>query len=1041
MTQGTNGPIGSLARLMQVLEPDDTSEVVAPPVVAVLVTSDAGPGLDEALASLRAQDYPALSVLVLDNASEVDPTPRIAAALPHAFVRRIPENRGFAAAANEAIGSVEGAAFLLFCHDDVAFDEDAVRLLVEEAFRSNAGIVGPKLVVHDRPNELLEVGLTVDHYGVAYSGIEPGELDQEQHDAVRDVFFVSHAAMLVRADLFEELGGYDVATGPGSDDLDLCWRARLAGARVVVAPDARVRHRRASLHEPTRLIPAEGPLTRDLTAARVRTLCKSYSGAALLWIVPVAFVLSLAETLALVVTGRWARARGVLGGWWANARRPGELRSARRAVQRSRRVPDADVRDLMVRGSARVRTYVGHRLHAGARIQDVSERTRVVLDSAGSRVRSPELVGAALLALLLLVGSRELVTEGVADVGEFLHWGGWHELVRTITSPWRFAGLGADVPAPAAFAALTAWVTVFLGDVDVARTVLVVGALPMGAWGAGRLARPLAPSFAPALAAAVAYGVNPIARNAIATGRLGPLVCFAIAPHLLVAMLRVGATVSTPRPGGLLRLRPYVVLAATTALAGAFWPPALLFAPVVALAFTLAAPLVGGWHLTARAGRAAAVAFVGGFVLLVPGVLGLVGADRGALGLVPAAPLPLGDLVRFHTGPAGAGWASLGVLVAAALPLLVATGVRLAWAGRAIALVVLSFALAWLPTRLDADIAVPAVEGTLVPAALGIALLVGLGVAAFVEDLRRFHFGWRQLASVAAALGLLASVAGLAADAFDGRWGLPTRSWDQALGWTEQDVSDDGAFRVLWLGDVEVLPADARATGAIGWSLTQNGGGDVRDLWGPGSSDATETLEQSITLATTGRTAHLGRLLAPAGVRFVAVVERAAPDAALHVEAPPGTTRGLVEQVDLALVQAERGIRLYENVAWAPVRAVVEPSVQFPDDSDPIAVALRTDLAAASAVSGSLGGSDPAGPGTLLFAESEHDGWRAEVDGERVERVRAVPGTNAFALTERGSVALHFSGGAWRTLLVLQLLAWLSVAVVLGTTRRRRRSA
>ncbi|HTK17258.1 MAG TPA: glycosyltransferase family 2 protein, partial [Acidimicrobiia bacterium] len=226
-------------------EPEGPEEPAAPPVVAVVVTTG-GKWLDAAVASLAAQDYPALSVLVLDNASDEDPTARIAAEMPTAFVRRLPENVGFAAAANEVLHTVEGATFLVFCHDDVALDADAVRVMVEEAYRSNAAIVGPKLVEYDDPGVLVEVGMAIDHYGVPFSAIEPGELDQEQHDGVRDVFFVSHATMLVRADLFRELDGFDVATAPGSDDIDLCWRARLVGARVLVAPEARVRHRRAT---------------------------------------------------------------------------------------------------------------------------------------------------------------------------------------------------------------------------------------------------------------------------------------------------------------------------------------------------------------------------------------------------------------------------------------------------------------------------------------------------------------------------------------------------------------------------------------------------------------------------------------------------------------------------------------------------------------------------------------------------------------------------------------------------------------------------
>ena len=77
------------------------------------------------------------------------------------------ENRGFSAAANEALVAVEGASHLLLCHDDVAPAPDAVRRMVEEAYRSNAGIVGPKLVEWDAPDRLLQVGLGVDRFGAA----------------------------------------------------------------------------------------------------------------------------------------------------------------------------------------------------------------------------------------------------------------------------------------------------------------------------------------------------------------------------------------------------------------------------------------------------------------------------------------------------------------------------------------------------------------------------------------------------------------------------------------------------------------------------------------------------------------------------------------------------------------------------------------------------------------------------------------------------------------------------------------------------------
>src|SRR5205085_2545566 len=128
-----------------------------------------------------------------------------------------------------------GSSFLFFCHDDVAPDPDAVRLLVEEALRSNAGIVGPKVVRWADPSRLLDVGLAVDKTGAAEPLADRDELDQEQHDAVKDVFAVSWACMLVRSDLFVALGGFDPTMGDHGADIDLCWRAQVAGARVMVA--------------------------------------------------------------------------------------------------------------------------------------------------------------------------------------------------------------------------------------------------------------------------------------------------------------------------------------------------------------------------------------------------------------------------------------------------------------------------------------------------------------------------------------------------------------------------------------------------------------------------------------------------------------------------------------------------------------------------------------------------------------------------------------------------------------------------------------
>ncbi len=82
----------------------------------------------------------------------------------------------------------------------------------------------------DDPEQLLQVGMGADKTGAPAPYVDRGELDQEQHDAVRDVFYVPGAATLVRADLFSALGGFDPGIELLGEDLDLSWRAHVVGA-------------------------------------------------------------------------------------------------------------------------------------------------------------------------------------------------------------------------------------------------------------------------------------------------------------------------------------------------------------------------------------------------------------------------------------------------------------------------------------------------------------------------------------------------------------------------------------------------------------------------------------------------------------------------------------------------------------------------------------------------------------------------------------------------------------------------------------------
>jgi len=508
----------------------------APPVVAVVVVRNPGPWFEEALGALAAQDYPALSVLVIDAGSNEDPTDRVAAAVPSAFVRRLSADPGFAAAADEVLDVVKGASHLLFCHDDVAPEPTCVRLLLEAAYRQNAGIVAPKLVEWERPNRLLSLGEGADSLGRLIPTVEPGELDQGQHDGEREVLAASSACLLIRADLFARLGGFDREIVLGGEDLDLCWRAACAGARTVTAPSARVRHR-AALTRGERKSPLGN--VRELAARhRLRAALVAAPGPfRLLATLAQAVITGILEAVTSVALGRRHRARTALGtvGW--NVRTLRSTLASRRRLRRHRTGDSSDALRL-----------VSRRGRFGAVVRDVAaegddRRTASQIIREGfatwwaGGIGRPILVLAG-VAVVLAVGSRHLFGDPIPSVGTFAPLPDDPlELLRAYATGHRPAGLGGVGPAPAAFAVLGLAGVALLGATGLVSVLVVFGSLALGLVGAGRLARPLGSGRSTA-AGVLVYAVVPLWYDALATGSMSGLVAYAVAPWVLLRLFR-----------------------------------------------------------------------------------------------------------------------------------------------------------------------------------------------------------------------------------------------------------------------------------------------------------------------------------------------------------------------------------------------------------------------------------------------------------------------------------------------------------------------
>jgi GT2 family glycosyltransferase len=1017
----------------------------APPVVAVVVTSDPGPWLEDTLSALARQDYPNLSVLLIDAASTDDPTGRVAAVLPTAYVRRLDERVGFARAANQVLGVVDGASHFLFCHDDVAPARSAVRLMVEEAFRSNAGIVCPKLVEWERPERLLSVGESADKVGVPWDLVDRGELDQEQHDAVRDVFCAPGGCTLVRADLFATLGGYDPGIDLHGEDLNLSWRAQVAGARVVVAPEARVRHLealsgglRAGWRDGDARVRARGRAEEH----RIRTLLTCYSVLHLIRVLPQALALSAGQAVVELLGGRGRQAAGTLLAWPRVLRRPLGLWAARRAVQTQRTVGDTEIRRLQTRGSARIRAFLRMRLAADRFGRGA--RTVALRDSMRASAWRVPALSWAIVAGLLLVGTRGLLGGHVPGVGSLPVLGdGRSHWLRLWLSGWRPDGLGSAAPAPAALGLLWLTATVLFGTVGLLRQLLILGPLVVGPLGAYRAARPWGSSRGRA-AALIGYAAVPVPYNALAQGRWAGLVLYAAAPWLLSCMSRTSGEAPFPTRGHV--VARVVGLGLLVGVTAAFVPATLAVVPLTGVGM-----LVGSILTRRLAGglRAVAVALSGALlaaVLLLPWSADVL-RSRNALFGVPLGPshrLALGQVLQAHTGPIG-GLPALGLVGAAALPLVIARSWRLVWAARFWGVALVCWGLAWAASRGSLPIPLPVPEVLLAPAAAAMAGAVALGVVAFEVDLPRYRFGLRQLASAAAAAAVLVGSLPVLGAALGGRWHLPNRQLADSLGFLA-DGQSEGAYRVLWVGDPNALPLGSwRLDDGAGYATSENGMPDVTNEWPAGSAGATPLLATDLQLARTSLTTRLGHLLAPMAVRYVVVPRRAAP---LGSGAPPlpaaaDLVAALSLQVDLRSVQTDPALTVYENAAWAAERVVLPARAAEASRSPSAQAAQSAPLAGAQPVLGGRGDDHFTGPlpggRELLVSATSDPHWRLSVAGQPAGQRRAFGWAMAFRLPNPGGRgSLEFHTPVARTMsVVVESLLWLVVIAVAVLLRRR----
>lgn len=523
-------------------------------VVAVVISNDQPNFLTNSLNSIERQSFTCERILVVDTSSETEVEPVlqdfISRSSRHAVVK-VEEKANFAELAAlgikqalVGIDNLENVAIWLV-HDDCVAEVHALAELVRTLELSPlVGLASPKQLAVENPKIIVQQGLSLSASLRPFSLVND-ELDQKQHDGMSDVLAVSTNAMLVRANLWADLGGFSVHAPEYAQDIEFGIRAHQLGFRVVVVPTARVRH---------------GELSINNKRSR-----KWLGGSAKSAVAKATNHLRLSQWPALLALGYWL-ALPVISivqiFWLLLVKRPDRIGFTLRANLWAFFTVRARLKDRKPGSIRSLRPLFVSRqmLRARSRLALEIQEQRVNLEGYETQRVASQVSFAAggglWLMLLLGVLSYQFFPFGQAAVGGYALplSDSWLELFANTASSYQHIGLGLAAPSDP-----FNWVLLAIGSLtffapNLAFSWLLILAKPLAFFGAWRLLSTITPRNSVRLILAAAYVFWPAFTQAQNEANFPSVIFAVVLPWLIFCLARfakvgISATVRSSAQG------------------------------------------------------------------------------------------------------------------------------------------------------------------------------------------------------------------------------------------------------------------------------------------------------------------------------------------------------------------------------------------------------------------------------------------------------------------------------------------------------------
>lgn len=265
------------------------------PTISVIVVNLNGRFLlEDCLGSLTSQDYPQdrVEIIVVDNGSTDDSVPFVRDTYPSVRIVEAGRNLGFASGSNLGTRCASGE-YLAFINNDARADRRWLRVLAD-ALDNESGAVCLASKILDQDGKTVDfVGTAMGLSGRAFQIDEGMPVTPGYYDEPCELFAPCGGAMMIRRDLFHEIGGFDEDYFAYYEDVDLGWRLWISGHQVLFVPQAIVYHKQ---HQTGSGFPVEQRYTLGEVNA-LRTLIKNCEEKHLWQVLPFSLFMGVKRSL------------------------------------------------------------------------------------------------------------------------------------------------------------------------------------------------------------------------------------------------------------------------------------------------------------------------------------------------------------------------------------------------------------------------------------------------------------------------------------------------------------------------------------------------------------------------------------------------------------------------------------------------------------------------------------------------------------------------------------------------------------------------